>query len=65
MNPNQNDNFFYEDDEDQFDPQDLTSGGSQQESQGASQGGGMGSQVSFLRFFWVCLLVVFANACLP
>lgn len=43
MNPNQNDNFFYEEDEDQFDPQDLTSGGSQQESQGTSQGG-MGSQ---------------------
>ena len=43
MNPNQNDNFFYEDEEDQFDPQDLTSDDTQQGSQGMSQSG-MGSQ---------------------
>lgn len=37
MNPNESDNFLYEDEEDEFDPQDLTSGGSQQGNQGQSQ----------------------------
>lgn len=43
MNPNESDNFLYEDEENEFDPQDFTSGGSQQGTQGQSQSG-LGSQ---------------------